>query len=399
MMRKSILAAGVAAVTWAAPAAAVHSEQYPIPYFGAGAQYLLTDPARSADDGLGFHLTLGMPFAEHTRAVEVRLFDAGYQRADGRDNFQSGLFVDFVQNFGLLGSSEDGFFSYVKPFAAAGIGFIEEDVDSDKHLHLGLSVGGGAIAPLGWNGWALRLDARVQPQVNNESVTAEDYLLDYAVNLGLQVPMSWFYERPVDLQGSGECPLAVVDPATGRRDCAADTDGDGVADSADECPDTAAGVRVDGTGCPKTRVVADADGDGVPDRRDECPDTGKGLKVDDEGCLVAQTMALKGVTFEPGSATLTAEGRDTLTGVAQMLKQQDDLQVEIAGHTDAMGPDDYNQRLSQQRAEAVRAYLTGKGIDGERLTAAGYGEKEPVASNETDEGRQANRRVEFRIAD
>ena len=398
-MRKTLLAAAIAASAWTAPAAAVHSEEYPIPYFGVGPQHVMTDTARDADDGLGFQLTLGMPFDEHSRAVELRFFDVGYERADGRDNFQSGLFVDYVHTLGLFGSSKDAFLAYVKPFVVAGVGFYEEDVNNDKHLHLGLSVGGGAIVPLGWNGWALRLDARAQPQVNNESVTSEDYLLDYAVNLGLQIPMSWFYDRPGAMKAAEDCPLAVVDPATGRRDCVADADGDGVVDSADECPGTHAGVRVDRSGCPQAKPAVDTDGDGVPDKDDDCAETERGLKVDEDGCVVAQKTALKGVTFEPNSATLTGQGRDTLDGVAATLKGQDDLEVEIGGHTDAMGSDDYNQRLSQQRAEAVRAYLVGKGIDAERLEAAGYGEKEPVASNDTDEGRRANRRVEFRITD
>lgn len=398
-MRKTILAAAVAATAWTAPAAAVHGEEYEIPYFGIGSQYLLTDEDRGGKDGLGFQLTLGMPFDGHSRAIELRFFESGYERADGRDNFQSGLFVDYVRTLGLFGTPRDDFMAYVKPFVLAGVGFYEEDVESDKHLHLGLSLGGGAIVPLGWNGWALRLDARAQPQVNNESVSGEDYLLDYAVNLGLQVPMSWFYERPGAMKPAEDCPLAVVDPASGRRDCRADADGDGVADSADACPGTHAGVRVDRTGCPPAKPAVDTDGDGVPDKDDDCAETERGLKVDDDGCVVAQKTALKGVTFEPNSARLTGQGRDTLDGVAATLKGQDDLEVEIGGHTDAMGSDEYNQRLSQQRADAVRAYLVEKGVASERLAATGYGEKEPVASNDTDEGRKANRRVEFRITD
>ena len=390
--------AGLAATAWIAPAGAVNTEGYELPYFGLDSIFLVTDAARDADAGLGFQLKLGVPMQSATSAIELRYFDSGYDRADGKQNFQTGLFVDYVRDFGALGNPQT-FFGGLKPFASLGAGFVQEDVAADKHLHLGFALGGGIIAPLFWNGWALRLDGQVQPQVNNESVTGEDYLLDYVVRLGVQMPMTWFYDRPVAaLPDAADCPLAVVDPDTGRRDCVTDSDGDGVRDAADECPGTLEGSAVDARGCvARARVAGDGDKDGVPDDDDKCPDTQRGLKVDDDGCVVAQRTAVQGVTFELNAATLTAEGRETLDGIAQTLRNQEDLKAEIAGHTDSIGSESFNTMLSQQRAEAVRAYLIEKGIDGARLSAVGYGELEPVASNDTDEGRRANRRVEFRI--
>jgi len=294
--------------------------------------------------------------------------------------------------------------STVKPFASAGIGFLQEDVLGDKHMHLGLNLGGGLLVPIGWKGWAVRLDARVQPQSNNESVSQDNgfsdersVLVDYVVNLGLQIPMTLFFDRPVAVKEDADCPVAVVNATTGRRDCAVDSDRDGVDDTADDCPGTTAGTAVDARGCAKVKAAADEDADGVADGDDDCPNTPKGLKVNDEGCVVAQKTSLAGVTFQPNSARLTAEGRTTLDAVAETLERQEDLKVEIAGHTDSVGSEAYNTLLSQQRADAVRTYLTGKGIEGERMTAVGYGEAEPVASNDSDAGRRANRRVEFRI--
>jgi OOP family OmpA-OmpF porin len=391
--------AGLAAAAWIAPAAAVHTEGYEVPYFGLDAGLLVTDAARDADDGLGFQLKLGVPMRAATSAIELRFYDAGYDRADGKQNFQTGLFVDYVRDFGPLGDPQT-FLGGLKPFASLGAGFVQEDVNADKHLHLGFAIGGGILAPLGWNGWAVRLDGRLQPQVNDESVAGEDYLLDYVVNLGVQMPMTWFYDRPAKAVPEQDCPLAVVHPETGRRDCVTDSDGDGVHDAADQCPGTPEGSAVDREGCiKKVRVVADADQDGVPDDDDDCPGTQRGLKVDDDGCVVAQKTAVQGVTFEMNSAKLTSEGRATLDGIAETLRSQEGLKAEIAGHTDAIGSESFNTMLSQQRADAVRAYLMEKGVDGARLTAVGYGELEPVASNDTDEGRQANRRVEFRIED
>jgi OmpA-OmpF porin, OOP family len=394
----AVAAASAAAAFGAAPASAVNTASYEVPYFGAGPDLLLPDGARDGEAGLGVHLRLGVPMRSARSALELRFFDAGYERADGKDNYQTGIFVDYVRDFGPLAPGEawhDG----IKPFAVAGIGFIQEDVAATKHLHLALSLGGGALVPLGWNGWAVRLDGRVQPQVNNESVAGEDFLVDYVVSLGLQLPMTWFYDRPVTVPDEGvECPLAVVDPRTGRRDCVTDSDGDGVEDARDRCPGTPAGARVDRTGCPLAHAAVDSDGDGVPNSADRCPDTRAGLQVDAEGCVITQRAALEGITFEPNSARLTAEGRAALEGIAQTLRGQKGVRIEIAGHTDSIGSVAFNAMLSQQRADAVRAELIARGIEANRMTAVGYGELEPVASNDTDAGRRANRRVEFRIS-
>jgi OOP family OmpA-OmpF porin len=405
-MRKQLWGAAVLATGFASQAGAVNVENYKVPYFGAGYDHVITDGAREAGDGAGFQLTFGVPLDSERSAIELRFFDAAIDDRfpDGDKDYQTGMMVDYVYDFGaVLGGGES--FSGLKPFITAGGGFIQEDVQGDKHLHLAANLGAGVLVPIGWKGWALRLDARVQPQSNGESVSQEtqfaddkSVLVDYVVNLGLQIPMTLFFDRPVAVREEADCPVAVVNAATGRRDCAVDSDRDGVDDTADECPGTAAGTPVDAKGCaPVKAAVADADADGVEDEDDDCPGTPKGLKVDDDGCVVAQKTSLAGVSFQPNSAKLTAEGRTTLDAVAATLQQQEDLKVEIAGHTDSVGSDAYNTLLSQQRADAVRTYLTGKGIEGGRMTAVGYGEAEPVASNDSDEGRRANRRVEFRI--
>jgi len=410
-MRKQLWGAALIVAGFASPAGAVHTEGYPIPYFGLAYEHLITDSARKAGDGQGFQLTFGVPMKSGTSAIELRFFDAGIKDRyagglyDGEKDYQTGLMVDYVKDFGAFFGRADGqgLFSGIKPFVTAGLGFLQEDVLGDKHMHLGFNLGGGVLVPIGWNGWALRLDARVQPQSNSESVSTDtgypddkSLLVDYVFNLGLQIPMTVFFERPVAV-AEPECPVAVVNAETGRKDCVTDSDSDGVDDPTDECPGTPAGTEVDRKGCPKAKVSTDDDGDGVENDDDKCPGTQKGLKVNDEGCVVAQKTSLSGVTFQPNSSKLTSEGRTTLDGVAETLKGQEDLKVEIAGHTDAVGSDAYNTLLSQQRADAVRTYLTGKGIEGERMTAVGYGEAEPVASNDTEEGRRANRRVEFRI--
>ncbi|GAB5534967.1 MAG: hypothetical protein Rubg2KO_12160 [Rubricoccaceae bacterium] len=103
------------------------------------------------------------------------------------------------------------------------------------------------------------------------------------------------------------------------------------------------------------------------------------------------------VTFELATADLTASSRRTLDRAAQVLERYSSVRAEVQGHTDSEDSSEHNRRLSQQRAEAVLNYLTDKGIAAERLTARGYGEDQPIASNETAEGRARNRRVVFRL--
>jgi outer membrane protein OmpA-like peptidoglycan-associated protein len=101
------------------------------------------------------------------------------------------------------------------------------------------------------------------------------------------------------------------------------------------------------------------------------------------------------VFFDFNKADLTAESNPELRRALKMMDQYPRMEVEIAGHTDNVGSDQYNKELSQQRANAVRSYLTVNGIDASRLSAVGYGEAQPIESNENEDGRAANRRVEF----
>lgn len=141
----------------------------------------------------------------------------------------------------------------------------------------------------------------------------------------------------------------------------------------------------------------DSDGDGIPDSKDDCPDTPSGTRVDQHGCALPKILRLNGVTFEFDKARLRPDARTILKEVAQILARYPDMEVEIAGHTDGKGTQEYNLKLSQRRAEAVRNHLIALGIKGERITAVGYGKSQPIDSNTTDAGREVNRRVEMRV--
>jgi OOP family OmpA-OmpF porin len=182
------------------------------------------------------------------------------------------------------------------------------------------------------------------------------------------------------------------------RGCPVDADGDGVVNSADACPETPAGTRVDGRGC---ALPQDTDGDGVVDPSDDCPDTAADTRVDARGCAIVfpvgeTTLVLDGVTFSSGRAELALDAQTILDRVAASLLEAKDVNVEVQGHTDNTGSRAANLRLSTLRAQAVRDYLVRKGVPAERLSARGLGPDVPRAPNTTADGRAVNRRVELK---
>ena len=154
----------------------------------------------------------------------------------------------------------------------------------------------------------------------------------------------------------------------------------------------AAAAAVAGATVAALTPATDSDGDGVADSADRCPGTRPGAKVDVNGC---EMLVLEGVNFETNSARLTSGSLATLDAVAAALIRRGDVKAEVAGFTDDRGSAESNQVLSQNRAEAVKKYLVSKGVDPASLTARGYGEERPVADNSTEPGRAANRRVEL----
>lgn len=179
-----------------------------------------------------------------------------------------------------------------------------------------------------------------------------------------------------------------------------DNDGDEVVDAKDRCPDVA-GVA-ENQGCPD----ADRDGDTVVDRLDNCPD--EAGVVQNQGCKQKQLVVIKGckidiaekIYFDSGKSTILPKSYAVLDNIAQLLTNQDQINlVRVEGHTDNVGQPERNKTLSQERADSVVRYLTDKKVAASRLTAQGFGQEKPIASNKTASGRSTNRRVEFIIAD
>jgi OmpA-OmpF porin, OOP family len=186
-----------------------------------------------------------------------------------------------------------------------------------------------------------------------------------------------------------------------RRGCPlfSDRDGDGVTDDIDRCPELP-GPK-ENFGCP----WPDRDGDRVADKDDRCPD--EPGSPDNHGCPGKVTSLIivrrdrielmQQIHFQPNRAKILSDSNEVLSEVAQAIKDAPAVSVRIEGHTDNVGKRKENVKLSKARAEAVKEYLVGQGVEETRLQAVGYGPKRPIASNSTKAGRKLNRRVEFRM--
>jgi OOP family OmpA-OmpF porin len=207
--------------------------------------------------------------------------------------------------------------------------------------------------------------------------------------------------------GLDRCPSTPRGATVDEYGCPSDADGDGVMDGIDLCNDTLSGVVVDAAGC-----ALDTDGDGVFDGLDECPGTPPRIQVDEFGCpltptvsavemelLDTGTLILDNVYFETGTSEIKPESFPILDEVGAVLVKWSELEIEIGGHTDAMGSEENNRALSQERAQAVFDYLAARfpALQISQFSARGYGESVPVTSNDTAEGRARNRRVEFKV--
>jgi OmpA-OmpF porin, OOP family len=394
-------------------------------YMAPQVNALWLDDARVADDHAGGSLAFGRTLNANWDA-QVSIFASEHDRAGGDLLELQGFAVGVNRVF-----YRDG---RVNPFLSLGLGRVKSiNKPGVDESDLSALYGVGLLIQLGrgndsGNAIHLRADLGARRGLSDNSTI--DKPVDYVAGLGLQI--SWGgapTRRLVDTDGDGVtddvdkcpgtpagtavdsdgCPLPQDDdgdgvtndidkcpgtPAGAKVDasgCEIDSDGDGVVDSRDQCPNTPQGAKVDEKGC-----ELDSDGDGVVDSQDKCPDTPKGDRVDAVGCSFKEEIKLPGVVFETGKADLLPESLPVLEGAIATLKRYPELNVEVAGHTDSRGSDALNLDLSARRAETVLKYLHDGGVQN-ALTSRGYGERQPVASNNTDAGRQSNRRVVLRV--
>lgn len=188
--------------------------------------------------------------------------------------------------------------------------------------------------------------------------------------------------------------------AVDKFGCELDSDKDGIFDRFDQCPNTAPGVPVNFLGC-----EGDQDKDGVLDSKDACPNTPLGTKVDEKGCKVEvvavapDTLVISNIVFDTDSFYIRADQRSILEEDAIKLRQLAENEVLIiTGHTDGIASAEYNIVLSWNRAQSTKDYLVKTfGLAEEQIYVQGMGKAEPVATNDTAEGRQQNRRIELQI--
>jgi OOP family OmpA-OmpF porin len=208
---------------------------------------------------------------------------------------------------------------------------------------------------------------------------------------------------PVDADKDGvadyldKCPNTPAGVAVDAKGCPVDSDKDGIADYLDKCPNTPTGIAIDAKGCP-----VDSDKDGIADYLDKCPNTMVGEKVDSTGCVEIKfekgtKLTLNGILFPSGKSEIDPSSEPVLSHAASAIKTAPQAKIEIAGFTDNSGKAKSNQALSAKRAQAVKAYLVKLGVPAKQIAAKGYGAAQPVADNKTEEGRSKNRRIEFRV--
>jgi outer membrane protein OmpA-like peptidoglycan-associated protein len=209
----------------------------------------------------------------------------------------------------------------------------------------------------------------------------------------------------IDAQDACVDVAGVADADAKKNGCPPDKDGDTVIDAADACVDIPGRKTADPAtnGCP-----GDTDGDTIRDDKDACPNEKGKADADPtkNGCPVAvrvtetEIIILQQVQFDTAKATIRKVSDALLDEVGAVLKEHPEItKIEVQGHTDNRGGVQLNEKLSQARADAVMKALVKRGVEAERMTAKGYGQNQPVADNATDEGRQKNRRVQFKIVE
>ncbi|EJF51867.1 outer membrane protein/peptidoglycan-associated (lipo)protein [Saprospira grandis DSM 2844] len=282
----------------------------------------------------------------------------------------------------------------VQPYILAGLAPVYMTEREDNPLDLQIPLGVGAKIPLND-----KISLELQAEYRASLITQKS---NFALGLGAVFQLGKKEKKaipppppPKDSDGDGitdeqdDCPQTA---GLAEFNGCPDTDGDGIPDQEDDCPEQAGLAEF--KGCP------DTDGDGIPDKEDNCPEEA-GPK-ENQGCPEIKKAdqdildrAMKEVHFETGKAILLPSSKEILKEMANLLKRYPEHQLKIQGHTDNLGGTSNNLILSRERAKACYDFLIQEGVSASRLSHKGFGETQPLVSNNTKEGRAKNRRVEF----
>jgi OOP family OmpA-OmpF porin len=338
---------------------------------------------QNTDDGLIGGLSLGYNVNKRWAAeLEVRYTNAERENVAS----QQDLDIASVGINALYHFNPDG---PLVPYVSAGFGAllfnwgaVDNDTDDEDYM---MNWGVGAKYFIN-DDFALRMDLRHLIDLHSDREWDHNGGDDMDHNYLATVGLYWQF---------GGSAAAAPRPL--------DSDRDGIPDVRDKCPDTPLGVLVDAVGCPPVEatpppqppakfVDGDDDGDGVLNSRDKCPDTLKGMIVDKDGCPIKFTVQIE---FDFDKAEVRPEFHEKLREAAAFMKKHPEAKFLLAGHTDSIGSTEYNQGLSLRRSAAVKKYLVETfGIAAHLMMPRGYGERQPIAGNDTEAGRQRNRRVE-----
>jgi OOP family OmpA-OmpF porin len=314
--------------------------------------YIKADDDRRAGNDTGLLLGLSKSINE-SWDMELSFVSDKLAFNSGFDDFeQRGLMLDGLYFFDRQNS--------LQGYAVMGAGLMETTVGGVSNTNPMFNAGVGVMRKITDYGIALRADIRYRVELDNNTVPYESAFGDLMLNVGLRIPFG---------KNTSSAPVVSTTPAE---------------------VNTPAPAVV-------TRPDLDTDNDGVLDDADRCPASAAAVSVDIHGCELQASFILDGVNFERDSAVLTPGAREALQDVAATLKKNPGHKVEVAGYTDERGPADFNQRLSEQRALAVKVCLESMGVAAKQMIARGYGAADPVADNSTLAGRSQNRRVELHI--
>ena len=405
-------------------------------YIAPSIAYVDDDPDRAVADAIaGIQFAAGYNWTDHISVEGMFGYNQWDGYSDANGSFPDQSVFDLSANM-LVYADRDW---TVAPYLLLGVGYLAVNLDSaGNDNNFAGTAGLGFNWRMGSSGkFSLRTEARTRVAFGSDARwTGDGNLTDYLVSVGLQYDFGGEADIPApraDTDGDGvldmwdDCPDTARGTEVSSSGCPLlprddDSDNDRVPDNRDECPNTPLGAAVNPQGCsldsdmdgvptdrdrcPASRAGADVDiygcendldADGVVDHQDSCPRTRPNARVDVYGCEIEDVIHLPGINFQTGQDVLLPGSEYVLRDAATTLNNHPDLMIEVAGHTDDMGPGDTNFILSERRANTVRDFLISQGVDASRLTAVGYGESQPIADNRTAEGRATNRRVELRL--
>ena len=350
MIRKALFAALASGICLSS-ASAQDTSAYVVPYVGV----VLTDDDRDADNTGLLGISLGR-YLTPNFAIEGDLnrYSADLDGTSG--------------NWGLthIGVAGRLFFGSAdwRPFAVLGAGNARSqrtgsDGDNSWEVKAGLGVQYAVTDRM-----STRFEAIARRINDDESLAANSNYTDIGVNFGVVMAIGEYDAPEVSEKAQDLGEPRVTPPA-------------------EPTPEPVA---------PKSN---DDDKDGVPNEIDKCPDTPAGQMVSKDGCPVQEVIDLRGVNFDFDKCNLRPDAVGILNNAVEVLTKHD-IVVSVEGHTDARGTDEYNQKLSECRANVVKEYLQSNGVSQDKISGSvGFGESRPIDSNETDEGRAQNRRTEL----